>query len=66
MNAKAKKLIERLNEAEKNDKTKFKTDYEATLQKLSTDDVELLFRYAREDEQAWHHANEWKGAVEEF
>ena len=64
MNAKLQKLISELNEAEKNDQTKYKTNYEKRLQKLSTDEVELLFRYARENEEAWHHAHEWKGAVE--
>ena len=64
MNAKLQKLINELNEAEKNDQTKYKTNYEKRLQKLSTDEVELLFRYARENEEAWHHAHEWKGAVE--
>ncbi len=64
MNAKLQKLINELNEVEKNDQTKYKTDYEKRLQKLTTDEVELLFRYARENEEAWHHAHEWKGAVE--
>ena len=65
MNAKLQKLIDKLNEAEKNDHTQYKDNYMKQLQKLSTDEVELLFKYARENEQAWHHAHEWKGAIED-
>ena len=65
INAETQKLIDELNEVEKNDKTKFKDNYAKRLQKLSTEEVELLFTAVHDSEEAWHHAHEWKGAVEE-
>jgi hypothetical protein len=62
---KLQKLIDELNEVEKNDKSKWKEAYSKRLQKLTTDEVELLFSGVRESEDAWHHAHEWKSAIEE-
>ena len=64
MNAKLQKLINELNEVEKNDHSKFKENYEKRLRELTTAEVELLFSGVNDSEEAWHHAHEWKGACE--